>query len=304
MDGGGKLKNWIIVAHPWAWSASVSPAIVAYSFIFFLFKTGGYIGEVNWIYGVIGFIGMLIFHVSGNLMNEYQDYINGVDVMEKTGPPRLIVQGLFKPKTVLYYSLTMLTLGILIGIYLLINTGWQLSIIGFIGILSVVFYHKFKYKALGELLIYICYAMAVPIGIAFVITGQLIWTTLLIAAPTGLLVVGILHANNTRDVNQDGGAKVRTQAMKLGLEGSQIVYQTLVFVAYLLIAVLVTINLLHTITFLVLISFPLAKRNIKKMKRATERDLSPIDFLDARTSMLSLLFSILLAIANFIAPYF
>ena len=145
--------------------------------------------------------------------------------------------------------------------------------------------------------------MAVPMGISFVITGQLIWTTLLVAAPTGLLVVGILHANNTRDYNQDKGANILTQAMKLGLEGSQIVYQTLVFVAYLSIAILVTANLLHALTFLVLISFPLASRNIKKMKMATERDLSPIDFLDARTSMLSLMFSLLLAIANFIAPY-
>ena len=304
MDGGGKLKNWIIVAQPWAWNASMSLAIVAFSYIFFLFKTGGYVGEVNWIYGVIGFIGMLLFHISGNLMNEYQDYINGVDVKEKTGPPRLIVQGVFKPKTVLYYSLTMLSFGILIGAYLFMKTSWPVLIIGLIGIISVVFYHNLKYIALGELLIYICYAMALPMGIAFVITGQLIWSTLLVAAPTGLLVVGILHANNTRDVNQDKAANILTRAMKLGLEGSQIVYQTLVLVAYLLIAIVVTMNLLHPITFAVLLSFPLAKSNIKKMKIATEKDLSPIAFLDARTAMLSLMFSLLLAIANVIAPYF
>lgn len=303
MDGGGKLKNWIIVAHPWAWSASMSPAIVAYSFIFFLFKTGGYVGEVNWINGAIGFIGMLIFHLSGNLMSEYQDYINGVDVKEKTGPPRLIVQGVFNPKTILYYAIVMLSIGILIGTYLFIKTSWPILIFGIIGIISVIFYHKFKYVALGELLIYICYAMAVPMGIAFVITGQLIWATLLVAAPTGLLVVGILHANNTRDVNQDKAANILTRSMKLGLEGSQIVYQTLVLVAYLLIAVMVTINLLHPLAFAVLLSLPLAKSNIKKMKIATERDLSSIAFLDARTAMLSLMFSLLLAIANVIAPY-
>jgi 1,4-dihydroxy-2-naphthoate octaprenyltransferase len=303
MDGGGKINNWIIVAHPWAWSASLSPAIVAYSYIFFLFKTGRYTGEVNWLYGVIGLFGMLIFHLSGNLMSEYQDYVNGVDVKEKTGPPRLIVQGVFKPKTILYYAIVMLAIGISIGVYLFFKTSWPVLIFGLIGIISVVFYHKFKYIALGELLIYICYAMAVPMGIAFVITGQIIWTTLLIAAPTGLLVVGILHANNTRDVNQDKSAEILTQAMKLGHDGSQIVYQTLVLAAYLLIAVLVTINLLHTITFLILISFPWANRNIKKMKSATEKDLSPIAFLDARTAMLSLMFSLLLAIANFIAPY-
>ncbi len=303
MDGGGKLKNWILVAQPWAWFASASPAIVAYSYVFFLFKTGGYLGEVYWVYGVIGFIAMLILHVSGNLMNEYQDFKKGIDVKEKTGPARLIVQGVFKPKTVLYYSLTMLTIGSLIGVYLFMKTGWPLLIIGFVGIFSILFYHKFKYVALGELLIFICYALAVPIGIGYVLTEQLLWKILLVTIPTGLLVVGILFANNTRDVAQDRDGGTRSQAMKLGLEGCQVVYQTLVLVTYLLIAVLVSVKLLHPIAFLTLLSFPIAIKNIKSMKRATERDLEPIHFLDAQTSMLSLLFSLLLAVSNFIAPY-
>lgn len=303
MDGGGKLKNWILVAQPWAWFASASPAIVAYSFVFYLYFTGRYTGEVNWMYGVIGFIAMLIIHVSGNLMNEYQDFMKGVDVKEKTGPPRLIVLGLFKPKTVLYYSLTMLTIGCLIGVYLLFNTGWPLLIIGIVGVISVLFYHVFKYIALGDVLIYICYAMAVPIGIGFVLTSQLIWPILIVAIPTGLLVVGILHANNTRDVNQDGGAGIRTLAMILGHEGSQIFYQTLVLVSYVLIAIMVSVNLLHPLAFLVLLSFPFANKNIKLMKQATFDNLSPIDFLDARTSKLALVFSLLLAVGNFIAPF-
>ena len=303
MDGGGKLKNWILVAQPWAWFASASPAIVAYSYVFYLFKTGQFTGEVNWMYGVIGFIAMLIIHVSGNLMNEHQDFMKGVDVKEKTGPPRLIVLGLFKPKTVLYYSLTMLTIGCLIGLYLLINTGWPLLVIGVIGILSVLFYHVFKYIALGDVLIFICYSLAVPIGIGFVLTSQLVWPILLVTVPTGLLVVGILHANNTRDVNQDGGAGIRTQAMILGHEGSQIFYQTLVLVAYVLIAIMVSVQLLHPLAFLVLLSFPLANKNLKLMKKSTFDDLSPIDFLDAQTSKLALIFSLLLAVGNFIAPF-
>src|SRR5690554_5689554 len=189
MDGGGKLKNWILVAQPWAWFASASPAIVAYSFVFYLFKSGEYMGEVNWNYGILGFIAMLILHVSGNTMNEYQDFIKGIDVKEKTGPPRLIVKGIFKPKTVLFYSLTMLTIGSLIGVYLIINTGLPLLIIGLVGVFSILLYHKFKYVALGELLIFICYAMAVPMGIGYVLTAELLWVILLITAPTGLLVV-------------------------------------------------------------------------------------------------------------------
>lgn len=303
MDGGGKLKNWILVAHPWAWFASASPAIVAYSYVFYLFKTGAYIGEVNWGYGILGIIAMLIMHVSGNTMSEYHDFMKGIDVKEKTGPQRLIVKGIFKPKTVLYYSLTTLAIGSLIGVYLYRYTGFPLLIIGLVGIFSILFYHKFKYVALGELLIYICYAVAVPLGIGYVLTAEILWAILLVTAPTGLLVVGILHANNTRDAAQDKAAGIRTQAMKLGLEGSQIVYQTLVLVSYLLIAIIVSINLLHPLTFLILISFPLANKNIKSMKLATDNNLEPIHFLDARTSKLALVFSLLLATGNFIAPF-
>ena len=246
---------------------------------------------------------MLILHVSGNTMNEYQDFMKGIDGKEKTGPPRLIVQGIFKPKTVLYYSLTMLSIGSLIGAYLIVNTGWPLLVIGIVGVFSILFYHKFKYAALGELLIFICYALAVPMGIGYVLTEQLMWEILLVTTPTGLLVVDILHANNTRDVEQDRAAETRSQAMKLGLEGSQIVYQTLVLVSYMLIAILVFITILHPIAFLVLLSFPLASKNIKSMKKATNDNLQSIHFLDAETSKLTLLFSFLLAAANFIAPF-
>lgn len=303
MDGGGKIKNWILVAQPWAFYASGSPALVAFSYIFFLYKTGGYMGEINWGLGIIGFIAMLIIHASGNSINEYQDFTNGIDGKEKMGAPRLIVQGVFKPKTVLYYSLILLAIGCLIGIYLFVKTGWPLLIIGLVGVLSVLLYHKFKYIALGDLLIYICYAMAVPMGIGYVLTEQLLWVILLITAPTGLLVVGILHANNTRDIVQDRESGIKTQAMILGLEGSQIAYQTLVLVSYLLIAIYVSMNLLHPITFIVLLSFTMANKNIKTIKKATYESLDTINILDAKTSMLAFVFSLLLSTGNFIAPF-
>jgi len=62
MDGEGKLKNWILIAQPWALPASVSPALVALSYVFYLYKTG-MINEVesgssgvSWrFFGVISF---------------------------------------------------------------------------------------------------------------------------------------------------------------------------------------------------------------------------------------------------------
>lgn len=302
MAKGRKFKNWIIIAQPWAFHASASAAMIAISYIYYLYK-GGVVEEVNWLFGLLAMFGAIIFQMSGNLMNEYHDFVKGVDVKEKTGPPRLIVQGIFRPKTVLIYGLVMEFVGIIIGIYLLLNSGWPLLILGLLGVLFATFYHKFKYIAMGDLIIFICWGLVIGLGVGFVMTKELIWQTLLITTPNGLLIVAILHANNTRDMHQDRAGGIRTQAMKLGVAGSQTAYQTLLILAYLLTVILVFVHWLHSLSLLVFFSFPYAMKSIGIMNKATEENLSPIDFLDERTSKLTLFFSILFAFANFIAPY-
>lgn len=291
-----------MVAHPWSWPASGSPALIAFSYVFYMYKTGA-VPDVNWTFGILAILGAIIFHASGNLISEYHDYVSGVDKMEKTGPIRLIVLGVFKPKPVLIYGYIVLFVGILLGIYLLINTSLPLLFIGIIGIISSTLYYKFKYAGLSDLIIFICYGLSITLGVAYVMTNQLIWSSLLVSTPVGLLIVAILHANNTRDMLQDKEAGIKTQAMRLGVEGSQIVYQTLLLAAYLVIAVAVMMRFLHPAVFLVLITFPVALKNIKLMKTVTIDNLAKIQFLDTDTAKLVLMFSVLLSIANFVAPF-
>lgn len=300
MDGGGKIKRWILVAQPWALPASASPALIGLSYAFYLYSTG-VVTEINWTYGVIAFFGTLIFHMSGNILGDYHDYMSGVDVKEKTGPPRPLVLEMLKPRQALVYGYTMLVIGMIIGIYLLVHTGLPLLFIGIIGVISATLYYKFKYVALGDVLIFICYGLAISLGMVYVMTGQLAWPVLLVTTPAGLLIVAILHANNTRDMLQDKAAGIRTQAMNLGLEGSQITYQTLLLATYILVAILVLLNFMSPYTFLVLLSFPLAMKNIKLMKKATMDDLGIIRFLDTQTAQLVLIFSLLQVAGNIIA---
>lgn len=297
-----KLKYWIIAAHPWSFPASGSPALVAFSYVFYLYKTG-VVSDVNWANGVIAFFGAIIFHMSGNLIGDYHDYMNGVDQLEKTGPFRVLIHKIFKPKTILIYGYIVLLLGIIIGAYLFLRTGLPLIYIGLYGIISATLYYKFKYVALGDLIIFLSFGLMIMLGVVYVMTGIINWTSLLVASPVGLLIVAILHANNTRDMLQDKQAGIKTQAMNLGLEGSQIMYQTLLLVSYLLVAASVLLNLLHPLVFIVLITLPMALKNIKLMKQATINNLCIIQFLDTHTAKLVLVFSLLLSAGNFIAPY-
>lgn len=297
-----KLKYWIIAAHPWSFPASGSPALMAFSYVFYLYKTG-VVSDVNWANGVIAFFGAIIFHMSGNLIGDYHDYMNGVDQLEKTGPFRVLIHKIFKPKTILIYGYIVLLLGIIIGAYLFLRTGLPLIYIGLYGIISATLYYKFKYVALGDLIIFLSFGLMIMLGVVYVMTGIINWTSLLVVSPVGLLIVAILHANNTRDMLQDKQAGIKTQAMNLGLEGSQIMYQTLLLVSYLLVAASVLLNLLHPLVFIVLITLPMALKNIKLMKQATINNLCIIQFLDTHTAKLVLVFSLLLSAGNFIAPY-
>lgn len=297
-----ELKYWIIAAHPWSFPASGSPALIAYSYVFYMYKTGQ-ISDVNWINGIIAFFGAIIFHMAGNLIGDYQDYKGGVDQLEKTGPFRVLVHKIFKPRTILIYGYIVLLIGILIGAYLFLQTGVPLIYIGLFGIVSATLYYKFKYIALGDIIIFLSFGLMVVLGMVYVMTGIINWWSLLIASPVGLLIVAILHANNTRDMLQDKKAGIKTQAMNLGLEGAQVVYQTILLFTYMLVALIVLFNLLHPLVFIVLITMPMALKNIKLMKQATIEDLGIIRFLDTDTAKLVFVFSLLFSAANFIAPY-
>ena len=293
------IKNYLIAAHPWSFPASAMPALVAFTFVFYFYQTGVFT-TVNWVNGILAVVGAVVFHAAGNIMGDYYDYVNGVDGQEKTGPIRLLVTGYFKPKTILLYGITVLTVGIILGIYLMSQTGLPLLFIGVLGILCAVFYYKLKYIALGELVIFISFSQLIGLGVVYAMTSQLVWSSLLVVAPSGLLVVSILHANNTRDLVLDKKAGIKTQAIILGIDGSKILYQTLMLSPYILVALIVNLQLLHPYSFAVLLSFPLALKGIKKMKQVRLDSLHEIKTLDVDTSKLVPIFSLLLIAGNVI----
>ncbi len=292
----------MIATHPWSFPASAMPALVAFTFVFYSYSIG-VLTDINWINGLLAVVGAIIFHASGNLIGDYYDFVFEVDGEKKTGPVRLLVTGYFKQKTILIYSFVVLLVGIILGIYLITQSGFSLFYIGLIGILCVFFYYKLKYIALGEVVIFISFSQLIALGVVYVMTSKIIWSSLLIAAPVGMLIVGILQANNTRDLVLDKAAGIQTQAIKLGIEGSKIFYQSLLLAPYILVAVIVMAGLLHSLSFLVLLSFPIALKNIKKMKQVRIEALHEISTLDVDTSKLVGIFSLLLILGNVIGSF-
>ena len=291
------LKEWFMVTRPWGYALSIMPAALAVAYVFFENSVTPL--DVNWWYGILAVIASPILQAGGNMMSDYYDYKNNVDRKETYGSSRMLVNKQFEPREVYWFSISMMVIGNIIGIYLLLNTSWHLLWIGLAGIIGSYFYFFMKYRALGDLNIFIIYGQLISLGTYLVMTNTLSWKMLLVAAAPGFLIVNVLHANNTRDIKHDSVAKIKTAAMLLGIKGSIIYYTVFTYGAYLLIGLCVVFGIQHWATLIIFISFPMALKLIKQMRTADKEKPENIQRLDEGTAQLVMVYMLLLVIGNF-----
>jgi 1,4-dihydroxy-2-naphthoate octaprenyltransferase len=294
------VKHWIFLTRPWSYPASAIPALTAISYIFF---RQAEVHEINWFFGLLALAGAVIFQAGSNAINDYFDFIHHVDTKDSLGINRLLTDGILDQRSVLRFGTALLIAGTVLGLILLLFTGWNLLWIGITGLLSAFYYYKMKYIALGDLLIFIIYGPLIGMGTAFVMTSRLVWDIIPVTIPVALLVVNILHANNTRDINEDRKANIKTQAIFLGEKGSKIQYIILAAGSYAAVVAMVAVGLTHPLTLSVFLTFPVALKNIKQMLTARIENPELIMDLDANSAKLVLFFGILYSLSNLIASW-
>lgn len=302
MNNKPTFKDWIIAVRPWSFPASSMPALVTFVYVFFLYKQQSGI-QPNWIFGLLSIVGAVIFQISGNLISDYFDYKRGVDREDTFGSSRLLVNKTFSAGTILKLGIGFLALGTILGLFLYFHTGLPLLLIGCLGFISALFYYQFKYRALGDLLIFIVYGPLITMGTFYSMTSVLDWSIIWLSLPIGCITVNILHANNTRDITHDKRAGITTFAMLIGIKGAIVEYIALMAIAYASLFVMVLSGFLHWVTLGVLITLPIAIKNCKIMSTAAIDKPSNIFDLDVKTAQLQLMFSSLFSILIFISAW-
>lgn len=290
------FKDWFFAVRPWSFAASAMPAIVA---LLYVWQTNAELQQ-SWLLGILALLGAVILHAGGNLISDYHDFKYGVDRDGVPGSDNL-TSGRFSSKQILIYGFSLVGLSTAIGFFLMSQTGFDLFWIGLIGVIAAVFYYLFKYKALGDLLIFMVYGPSIMLGIGYVMTGTMDWTLALISLPIVFITVNILHSNNTRDIESDGQANITTLAILIGLKASIVKYIALSVFTYLSIIVMVIMGILPIVVLLTLITIPLAVRNCKAMVRVPSKGIAEINLLDMGTAQLQLAFSGLFSLALIIA---
>lgn len=290
------VKEWLVATRFWSFSVSAMPVIVTVTFL--MWK--GY--DIRWLCAVLALVGNVMFHAAGNVLSDWWDYRKGVDNEKAYAIPQLVF-GHFTPREYLTFSSILFAVAICIGLVLTCLTGWELLIIGGIGALLAANYSFFKFRALGDIFVFICFAILPVIGTSFVATGAVEWPALVISIPLGIFTIGVLHDNNTVDIETDKEAGIRTLPMLFGEKTSVKIFIAYMIIPFIAVIVSCILGYLPWLSLVCLIAAGAAAGNIKAALGYFSKGRESMMGLDQKTAGLHMIFSILLAISLLVASF-
>jgi 1,4-dihydroxy-2-naphthoate octaprenyltransferase len=222
------VKLWFQGARPRTLGVGITPVIVG---------TAG--AEHATVLRTIGCLLVALgLQVGVNYANDYSDGKRGVDTAARVGPVRLVASGLKSPRAVATAAGIAFAVAGVAGLALARVAGWQLVGLGVIALAGAVLYSggpkPYASAGLGELSVFIFFGLVATAGTAYVQSGHIrpqVWWS---AVSMGLLAVGVLVANNLRDIPTDTAVGKRTLAVRIGDQATRALYRSAIITALVL----------------------------------------------------------------------
>jgi 1,4-dihydroxy-2-naphthoate octaprenyltransferase len=277
---------WARAVRAFSFTASLIPPTVG-AMLAFMHET-----PAKWALFPLVLVASVSYHAGTNLVNDYYDFRNNVDRRGTLGSSGLLVQGLIPARSILRGAVVFFSVGTLIGLYFVSVRGVPMLILGLVGLLGGYFYTagpiNYKYKGVGEPLVFLLMGPLMVVGSYLVLTGSFRWDVVLVSLPVGCLVAAILQSNDLRDIAYDNEVGIKTAAIVFGGTFAEGVYHALVISAYIIVAVLAALRILPVWSLAVLVTLPAAARNMRIVRRiaaGASREYATIDVLTAQLHM-------------------
>jgi 1,4-dihydroxy-2-naphthoate octaprenyltransferase len=228
-------------------------------------------------HALLAFLGLLLLHISTNVLNDYFDFKHGIDLKTKptpfSGGSGFVISGQITPGETLTFGLLAFFLAAPIGLYFLIRTGWILLPLFILGAIFVLLGTSYLTKvgfAVGELAAGLGLGALPVLGINIILRQQVDLATVYACIPSGILVFNLLFLNEfpDREADQQGGR--RTLAITLGLNRAGRVYAVLSIMVYVWIVIGVVLQWMPAFTLLGLFTLPFCIRAIKGALNPTD----------------------------------
>lgn len=222
--------------------------------------------------------GILLAHISVDVLNEYFDYRSGVDLnTEKTpfsGGSGALPQGLLTARQALWLGLGAFIIIIPIGVYYVLSKGWALLPLLLVAALCILIYSPVILKTRWPEWAPGLGMGALPVlGAYFVQTGEFTWPAVIASVPSFILVHNLLLLNEFPDVKADAGAGRKTTPITWGLKNTARFYSAMTVLVYVWIIGAVIAQQMPVITLIGLLTLPMA---VKAIRGSLKYDDKPV----------------------------
>lgn len=265
-----RIKTWFLETRPQFLLLSLVLAFLGTSIAW-------YDGYFHLGYAVLAFVGLLLAHISVNVLNDYFDYRSGIDLETRrtpfSGGSGILPAALLKPRQVFWLGLGSFLFTIPIGIYFVIARGWLLLPLLLVAAVCISLYTSFILKlrwpewapglGLGILPV---------LGVYFVQTSAYTWPAVVAAVPSGILVHNLLLLNEFPDTEADRKGGRKTLPITMGKARAGIVYSVLTIVVYLWIIGGVLAGQMPVFSLIALLTLPFAIKAIRGALKSEKMD--------------------------------
>ena len=266
------IRTWYETLRPYSFPASLVPVFIAP-------VVAAYDGvPVDWALFPVFLVAALALHAGTNVLNDYYDYVNGVDREGVADAAGVLVNRAVAPRFMGVSGHLYFAVGAVLSVVIAAVRGWEILVVALVGGGLAYLYTgrriSLKYYATGDLLVFLLLGPVMSGAAFYAITGTIGWNAVYSGIVPGLLVTIILEANNIRDLESDRGAGVRTVAGMLGRRATVVLYLVLVFLVYVVVVAQWIAGRAPALALSIFVSLPLAAGCVKGVLTAPEdRDL-------------------------------
>ncbi len=183
---------------------------LSFTTVFFAWSLAFYqTGFPSFIDGILVLAAVLFAHMGVNALNEYQDYVSGLDdstsrTLFSGGSGTLVEYPEFL-NTTRWTARTCISISFVIGVWFVLNVGIELLPVGVFGLWLVVNYstriHQNPWLCL--LAPGVGIGLLATLGIVYILSGYLSWAVVVLAISFALLIGNVLLLNQFPDIAPD-----------------------------------------------------------------------------------------------------
>jgi 1,4-dihydroxy-2-naphthoate octaprenyltransferase len=247
----GKLKVWYLAVRPHTLSAAVVPVLVGLALVL----TDG---SIDILLAVLTLIACLLVQMATNLVDEYSDHDRPEGKLKMIAPYKVIALGLLSRKAVKMGAIACLGIAFLIGVYIVLVTGWPILLICVVSVIAVYFYSAgpkpLGSMGLGQPIVFMLMGPAIVLGTYYVQMQVFTLDTFLVSLALGCTVTAIMAANDIRDIEEDKIAGKNTIGTAFGLRVAVWEYILLIAAAFVIVIVLVVAEKIHPLSLISLLA--------------------------------------------------